>query len=354
MPPATPVIYLLNGDDEFAIAEYLDEIVGKMGDPALAELNTARLDGRTYNLDDLPQVTNAVPFLTRRRLVILTSPTAQLPSPETKKNKTIQEEATAKKRLAAQEKFTNQLDKIPETTALILVENQVLSVKKKEKDKDHWLDAWAKQRPQRVLVKLFLLPRGPEMARWIQTKAKEAGGHFSLNAAQQLAQLVGIEPRQAVQEIQKLLAFVNYKRPVELDDVLAVTADTAEGDIFQLVDAVGHRNEKQALAMLQRLLEEQDALSIFGMVVRQFRLLLQVREQLDKTLSLEETAKVVGIHPFVAKKITEQARTFTLPAIEAIYHHLLDLDQATKTGKLDGEVALQTLIIDLAGVNPHP
>ena len=336
MPPATPVIYLLNGDDEFAIAQYLDDIVGKMGDPALAELNTARLDGRTYNLDELAQVTNAIPFLTRRRLVILTNPAARLASDP------------------ARQKFCDSLEKIPETTALVLVENQVLTDRRRSTNKQHWLEAWANQHPERALVKLFLLPRGPEMVRWIQVKAKEAGGQFTISAAQQLVQLVGEEPRQVDQEIQKLLAYVNYKRPVELDDVQAVTADTAEGDIFQLVDAVGHRNGKQALAMLQRLLEEQDAISIFGMVVRQFRLLLQVREQVDEGRSPEETAQAVRIHSFVAKKLTDQARTFTLPALEAIYHHLLDLDRATKTGKLDGELALQMLIIDLAGVNSHP
>jgi DNA polymerase III subunit delta len=336
MPPATPVIYLLNGDDEFAIAEFLDEIVGKMGDPALAELNTARLDGRTYNLDELPQVANAVPFLTRRRLVILTNPTARLAS-ET-----------------ARQKFFSLLEKIPETTALVLVENQVLTDQRRSASKEHWLEAWANQHPERTLVKLFLLPRGPELVRWIQAKAKEAGGQFTVPAAQQLVQLVGEEPRQVDQEIQKLLAYVNYKRPVELDDVQAVTADTAEGDIFQLVDAIGHRNSKQALSMLQRLLEEQEALLIFGMVVRQFRLLLQVREQMNAGRSPEETAQAVRIHPFVAKKLTDQARSFTLPSLEAVYHQLLDLDQATKTGKMDGELALQTLIVDLAGVNPHP
>jgi DNA polymerase III subunit delta len=336
MSPATPVIYLLNGDDEFAIAEYLEEIVGKMGDPTLAELNTSRLDGRTYNLDELAQVTNAVPFLTRRRLVILTNPTVHLASD------------------SARQKFCDTMDRIPETTALVLVENQVLTDRRRSINKEHWLEAWVNLHPERAMVKLFLLPRGPEMVRWIQAKAKEAGGQFTIPAAQQLVQLVGEEPRQMDQEIQKLLAYVNYKRPVELDDVQAVTADTAEGDIFQLVDAVGHRNSKQALAMLQRLLEEQDAITIFGMVVRQFRLLLQVREQMDEGRSPEQTAQAVHIHPFVAKKLTDQARTFTLITLESIYHHLLDLDQATKTGKLDGELALQTLIVDLAGVNPHP
>jgi DNA polymerase-3 subunit delta len=336
MPPGTPVIYLLNGDDEFAIAEFLGEIVHKMGDPALAELNTTRLDGRTYNLDELPQVTNAAPFLTKRRLVILTNPTTRLTS-EPLRNK-----------------FCGLLEKIPDSTAFVLVENQVLTDRRKSTNKVHWLESWANQHQERALVKLFLLPRGPEMVRWIQAKAKEAGGQFTVPAAQQLVQLVGEEPRQVDQEIEKLLAYVNYKRPVELDDVQAMTADTAEGDIFYLVDAIGHRNSKQALSMLQRLLEEQEAISIFGMVVRQFRLLLQVREQMDAGRSPDETARAVGIHPFVAKKLTDQARSFTLPVLEAIYHHLLDLDHASKTGKIDGELALQTLIIDLAGVNPHP
>jgi DNA polymerase-3 subunit delta len=84
------------------------------------------------------------------------------------------------------------------------------------------------------------------------------------------------------------------------------------------------------------------------MVVRQFRLLLQAREVLDGGASDAEVARIVGIHPFVAGKISHQARQITLPALEDIYHRLLEMDLAVKTGQLSEELALETLVARLA------
>ena len=51
---------------------------------------------------------------------------------------------------------------------------------------------------------------------------------------------------------------------------------------------------------------------------------------------------------FVAQKMLEQARGFTMPQLEEIYHYLLDIDQGIKTGKFDIEMALDLLIASLA------
>ena len=48
-----PIIYILHGDDSFAINQFLTVMIGKMGDPAMAELNITHLDGKTASEDDL-------------------------------------------------------------------------------------------------------------------------------------------------------------------------------------------------------------------------------------------------------------------------------------------------------------
>ena len=101
--------------------------------------------------------------------------------------------------------------------------------------------------------------------------------------------------------------------------------------------------------MLRRLLEDGDPLPLFGMIVRQFRLLIQVRELLDENpgLSIDEMASEIGVHPFPIKKITPQAKLFNLPQLKRIFHQLSELDQAIKTGRLDDELALDLLIASL-------
>jgi DNA polymerase-3 subunit delta len=78
------------------------------------------------------------------------------------------------------------------------------------------------------------------------------------------------------------------------------------------------------------------------MVVRQFRLLLLAREVLDAGGKEADVVRQLKVHPYVGGKITEQARRFHMNTLEAVYHRLLELDEAIKTGLMDGDLALST------------
>ncbi len=330
MAEATPVVYLLHGEDEYAIAQFVSEMETRLGDPVNAAMNITRLEGSDFNLNELLSIASAMPFLARRRLVILVEQLRRLASP------------------AARDGFTEQLQKVPPTTALVIVEHHTLtSEADRRRGKIHWLEKWALGQGERVYLRNFPLPKGAMMVRRIQDQARQAGGQITPQAAELLSSLVDGDPRLADQEIQKLLAHVNYKRPVEPDDVELLTADLGQGDIFAMVDALGNQNGRVALSMLQRLLEQQDPISIFGMVVRQFRLLLLAREILDKGGNRGDVARRLRVPPFVADKLVVQARHFTIPALEAIYHRLLGIDEAIKTGKVPGDLALDTLVAAL-------
>jgi len=330
MADVTPVVYLLHGEDEFAIARFVSKLESRMGDPATAALNTTRLDGRSYNLDELLSVATALPFLAKRRLVILFHPLARLTNRE------------------AQEKFLDQLEKIPPTTAMVLIQYNLLTNERERREgKSNWLEKWALDQGNRAFVRAFPLPKGASMVRWIQDQTGRSGGQVTLQAAVHLASLVGGDPRLADQEIQKLLAYVNYQRPVEVDDVEALTADASQGDIFVMVDSLAVGDGRRALEMLHRLLEHQDHMSIFGMVVRQFRLLLLTRELLDSDRGREDVYSELGVAPFLADKLILQARRFTMPSLEVIYHRLLEVDEAMKTSQVPGDLALETLVAGL-------
>ncbi len=325
-----PIIHLINGNDEFAITQYLAKIQSELGEPSLVAMNLTRLDGRTSNPDDLLLVAGSMPFMISRRLVILEHPSARINSSE------------------AQKKFLASLAKIAPTTVLALVEYRILTEKKKR----HWLEEWAFAAGERVRIKRFDLPRSEDMPRWIMDKAKSYTGRFTRDAAVELASLVGDEPRQVDQEILKLLTYVNYRRPVEIDDVRHLTSDTREGYIFILVDALGNRNIHSAMETLHRLLEQDEPISIFAMIVRQFRLLLQARELLDRGSRPPDVATEMRIQQFVAEKISAQSRRFSLPVLELIYRRLLDVDLAMKTSQMPGDLALETLVVALGDLDP--
>jgi DNA polymerase-3 subunit delta len=331
MPEQVPVVYLLHGEDDYAISEYIARLIEKLGDPMMAEVNTSRLDGRSCSLDELVGAVSAMPFLVSRRLVILTHPLEYGKSPE------------------LQKRFKEILTKVPPTTALVLVEDHLLtSGKDKDKAKGRWLEKWAHESDGRAFTRAFPVPTGPDLTRWIQKQAKAAGGQISPQAAQKLAELVGPEPRLLAHEIEKLLAYVNYKREIELDDVLHLTPEVAEVQDFALVNALRSKDGKEAMHILHRELEETDAIPIFQGIVYQFRQLLLAREVLDAGGGEDEVVRQLGIHPYAAKLAAEHARHFTLAELVMIYHRLLELDEAMKTSAMEGELALDVLVTELS------
>jgi DNA polymerase-3 subunit delta len=325
MSISSPSVYLLHGNDEFAIRSFLDErLKTRMGDSSDTTMDITILDGRSKSLEAIQAETLTVPFLAKRRMVVLYNP------------------LSLTKGKAKQDKFKELLESVPPSTALVLIEDKILENK-------HWLLSWSKGHPDQAWSQLFTLPKGGAMTRWVLDQTQALAGEISSQAAQLLASYIDEDPRLAKSEIIKLLTYVDHSREITEEDVRLLVADVRQGDVFEMVDAIGYGDGEKALEMLRRLLEEGEALPLFGMIVRQFRLLIQVRELLDENpgLSPEDIAGEIGVHPYPIKKITPQAKLFNLPQLKRIYHQLSDVDQAIKTGQLEDKLALDLLIASL-------
>ena len=60
-----------------------------------------------------------------------------------------------------------------------------------------------------------------------------------------------------------------------------------------------------------------------------------------------ETLHARSIQAFVAEKIFGQAKGFSLPALEEIYHKLLEIDEAAKRSQVTLDLAMETLVMEL-------
>jgi DNA polymerase III subunit delta len=323
-PEPAPSIYLLYGNDAVGIQTRLGEIQANMDEDSTGGLNTMHLDGSRASLDELRNAVMMMPFMVARRLVIVNTPSRLFPKSD------------------PEDKFKNLLGAVPPTTLLVLVEHGDLKVEIKRRWEDHWLIAWVREHAGSAKMQKIDPPA--DLTGWIQARATAHGGRFTREAAKTLAELVAGDTRSADQEIQKLLAYANYKRDIKEDDVNLLSADISEDSIFALVDSIGGRNRQRAVELLNRMLESQDPLSLFGMIVRQFRLLLVAREVLDDGGGEREIARALKIQDFMARKLIPQARQFTLPDLETIYRHLLEIDKGVKTGQTDWNVALNMLL----------
>jgi DNA polymerase III subunit delta len=323
-----PVITILHGDDDYALSRAVIHICALMGDPAMAELSITHLDGAQTSLAEVKSNASTLPFLTERRMVVLTHP--------------------LERSEAGREKLTALLNSLPDSAALVLVINDSFERKDwKTLSKNHWLRAWVQSAGKRALLVTCQLPAIDQMPAWIVNYAKTLNGRFDLHAAGELAAHVGNDTRLAALEIDKLLTYVDYKRPVDVDDVNLLTTAVNQINIFDMVDAVAQQNSRKAIHLLHGLLEQQEPISLFFMIVRQFRLLIQVREILDEGGSADQVERELRQHPYVAKKISEQARRFSMAQLEKIYHSLFDMDEAMKTSQVALDLSLDTFIAGL-------
>jgi DNA polymerase-3 subunit delta len=321
MERPAPTIYLLFGDDELAIAEFVSRLREKLGDPSAIALNTQVFEGPSLDLTALAQACQAVPFLARRRLVVVYRAGACL--------------AGGSQR---QERLLEILEAVPASTALVLVETS-------DSKAASILQAWADAHPSAAYVRTLTSPKGEAFARRLVDRAKALGGEIDLQAARLLAELIADDPLIGDQELAKLLDYVGRSRAVREEDVQQLTPYHGQSDVFAMVDALGTRDGRRALALLHRLLEDESPRYAFSMITRQLRLLLQAREALD---SGKDPATTLSLHPYVASKLASQARQFTLPQLEAMYHRLLETDLAIKTNLSEESVALDSLVTALS------
>ena len=113
------------------------------------------------------------------------------------------------------QKFLKLLEEIPPTTRLYPVIRDTFERRDWEKlGKTSFLRMWAEKNPDKALLTTFQLPAVSAMPAWIRKKAAAMGGKFDGSGAAALAAAIGNDTQAASQEIEKLLLYVDYARPV--------------------------------------------------------------------------------------------------------------------------------------------
>lgn len=323
--------YIFHGDDEFTRSEAVAELKARLGDPAMADINTTVLDGRSLTMSELIHACDAIPFMGERRLVIVEN-LSQRFDPRTGGRSEADQQLV--------EELRNYLPQLPGTTRLVFVESKAL----------HGNNPILKQavKDEHGYVREFATPRRGAVSGWISQRVQEKGGKIQSGAVMMLAAYGGDDLRLLDQEIEKLLIYAGDRAVTEADVHRLVPA-AVESNIFDMVDALGQRDGRQAITRLHELLAAGESpIYLLYMITRQFRILTQVKELAGQGLHQGAIQSRLGLHPFVAQKALAQARNFSLGQLSAIYGKILETDEAIKTGRLQPELALDMLVADLA------
>lgn len=332
------MFYVFHGPDELTRTETLAALKGQLGDPTVADLNTTYLDGKAVTLPQIQEACGAMPFMSDRRLVVVTGYLKRLHGDDEK----------GRSDKAALQSLADYLPHLPPTARLIFVEDEELPGK-------HPIVVLAEKRHPGHVRKFGVPTREGDLADWIEQRVKGKGARIDGAAATALAVAVGHDTRLLDSELDKLITYVDGEQPtITTEHIALLVPYLGEANIWKMVDAIGQRNARQALQHLHLLLEEDPRdkerwLQLMGMIIRQFRILIQVKEMVEHGHSTAVIAKQVGLKDWVADKARRQAMNFSLAQIEAIYGRLLATDLAIKTGKMDTLLAMDTLVAGLCG-----
>ncbi len=195
-----------------------------------------------------------------------------------------------------------------------------------------------------------------ELEKWIVDKVRLEGGKISANTARLFGSLVGNDFLQISNDIAKLLALRGAEeiRTSDLDSLVSVQL---KDDVFAFVEAIGKRRIPEALEIMKRQFDQGVAVqSLLGMTTWHFRVLMSVRQLVDKTgnrLSSREIAQELKLHPFVVAKTLQQLPYYSSQALGDLYTELHDLDIKVKTSRLEPEVLFSLFLSRLSNLQVH-
>lgn len=190
----------------------------------------------------------------------------------------------------------------------------------------------------------FPTPKGKDLVRHLENRAKRLGLRLPAGVAQYLA---GLEPdlEALERELEKLALL---EPPLTLEKVEKVVALRPPVTGFQLVGAVLEGNAKEAFRRLRALREEgEEPLRVLGALAWQYALLARAWMLLKEVpRPKEEDLARLEAHPFAARKALERAKGLGLEELKRALDLLMAAEERAKGGK-DPWLALEEAVLGL-------
>jgi DNA polymerase-3 subunit delta len=167
-----------------------------------------------------------------------------------------------------------------------------------------------------------------------------------------LVEVVGSDLLALDDAVERLRLFAGERRKIDLETARKCIADTRVHEIWDLTDAIGNRDLEQALKVLGRLRSEgTEALRLLPMMARSVRQLLTARALGQDKLKPDAVAKALGIPPFLARNVAQQARRFSTEdlarAMKALHRADLSLKSSEFPAGVRDWVVLEELVWSL-------
>ena len=306
-------IYLLYGEEAYLKKQYKDRFVRAMI-PEGDTMNYTYFEGKNTNPKEIIDLAETLPFFAERRLIVLEN-TGFL------KN--------------ANPELADYLKEMPESTNLIFVEEELDKrgkLYKAVKTKGHIVEL--KRQDERTLI------------RWILGLAKKEKKQMTESAARYFLGKVGNDMENIQKELEKLFCYCLERDLVTVADIDEICTTQITNHIFDMVDAVAVGEQKKALNYYYDLIAlKEPPMRILFLMIRQFRILMEIKELERLGYGQKDMASKAGIMPFLVGKYRAQARAFSGKELRQIVEAGVQTEENVKTGRMTDVLSVELFLV---------
>jgi DNA polymerase-3 subunit delta len=289
-------VYIFSSDHPLLLDRAVAEIRDEAVPPAMRAWNYDVIEGKA-TASRISAAANTLPMMAERRMVLVRD-LAAMPAEELGK-------------------LVEYLGAPSPTTVLVAITSKL--------DKRMKLYAAA---AKKGWLHVLEAPRNP--VPWIRDEARARGVKISADAVNRLADAIGADLSRLALTLDQLAVYAG-DRPIGVDDVEDLVADTRERSVFELTDAIGEGRLPAAMAAVSSLCDQrQSAIGVIVMLARHVRQLALVHAGKARGAGKGELSSLVGAPPFIVDKLTQQARRFAPEALAEAEALLTATDRALK------------------------
>lgn len=331
-------VYLLYGEEKYLQEELIEQLITSfLGNDA--DFGLEKIDGGSQSLEQIVAILGEPALFAKRRLLIVDNPPYLRPP---RKNEEAENTEVDADKDPHEEPHADILSNYLVQHAADSVDSVLVFLAPKV---DRRKKLYKLIDKQGVSVECDIL-KGDALSAWIREKANSFGKKIDRAAVERLL-LAGEQNLHYLSaEIEKYSIYLAQDEQV----ITAKTVDTlfsgdVQGNIFKLTDALSEGDLVGAQDLLALLLKKREKpLLILFMLVRHYRLLLQAFCLHDQGLPQKEFNETLGVHPFVARKLREQAALLSRHILEEALLTLQDADRQIKTGLIEPAQALALIL----------
>lgn len=309
------MIYFLYGPDSYRSKQKLEDIVKSYKKVHKSGLNLVYVDAKEKDFKDFYSNFQIISMFDEKKLIVL---------------KNIFNNSDF------QEDFIKSIKALEEKKDIIVIfEEDACDQRKK----------FFKELQKHAKCQQFNFLQPATLRKWALCEIEDNKAKINQDALDLLLLSAGNDLWQLSNEIKKLS---DYKKDsiIEKKDVDLLVRPNIENDIFKTINALASKDKQGALRLLKKHLDNGDnVLYLLSMIAFQFKNLLIIKQLIEKRNQYYEVVTKSGLHPFVVKKSYYLCDQFSLEKLKEIYNKIFQIDLDIKTGKIEGETALELLAV---------